>query len=338
MVWGGAQPPAVKEAYPLDYYIHGGLTKTGSTSIQLFLTANLAAMAERGVYYPKGYLDLHRRQHSPMSGALQEGRLDEVEEFARRTRQAAEAAGATKVVWSGESIGNLNPEDMPNLIRIAREVGGAENVHIVIYHRNLYDRLVSRLNQQTKMRDTVVDDAFISRLAKGSPSDQIRAWEQVMGEDKVDIRIFDLALKAGLEKDFLEAIGVDWSDDYEILPPINSSLDPITAQVLNLLRVEWGLPGGLVRNCERRSQNFRLPVLRARTMELLHEVVANTDLSHPKLAPHREVLTRFRPPDPDAKPPLPEFLDDLIGTLTYIRDGVAQGGDRPKKKKAREEA
>jgi hypothetical protein len=322
----------------LDYYIHGGLTKTGSTSIQLFLGANEAALARRGVYYPVGYLDVHKRQHSPLAGALQEGRLDEVEDFARRTRRAAEAAGATKVVWSGESIGNLSPDAMPDLLRIAREAGGADDVRVIIYHRNLYDRLVSRLNQQTKMRETVVDDAFISRMSKGSPSDQIRAWEEAAGEDKVDIRIFDLAVKTGLEKDFLDAIGVEWSDAYEIQPPINSSLDPITAQMLNLLRVEWGLPGGLVRNCERRSQNYRLPVLRARTMELLHEVVANTDLSHPKLAPHREVLTRFRPPDPDAKPELPEFLDDLIGTLTYIRDGVRQGGEKQKRKRAREEA
>jgi hypothetical protein len=181
----------------------------------------------------------------------------------------------------------------------------------------------------------VVDDAFIARLAKGSPSDQIRAWEAVAGEDKVDIRIFDLAVKRGLERDFLEALGVEWSDEYQILPPVNSSLDPITAQVLNLLRVEWALPAGLADYCEQRSNNYRLPVLRARTMELLHDMVAATDLSHPKLAPHREVLTRFRPPDPDAKPPLPEFLDDLIGTLTYIRDGMTQ--DR-QKKKAREEA
>ena len=92
-----------------------------------------------------------------------------------------------------------------------------------------------------------------------------------------------------------------------------------------------------MRNCERRSQNYRLPVLRAQTMELLHEVVANTDLSHPKLAPHREVLTRFRPPDPNAKPELHEFLDDLIGTLTYIKDGVGPAG-RTRKTKAREEA
>ena len=326
----------MKEAYPLDYYIHGGLTKTGSTAIQRFLGANEAALAKRGVYFPVGYLDLHRRQHSPLAGALQEGRLDEVEAFARRTREEAQAAGATKVVWSGESIGNLNADAMPALLRIVREAGGADDVRVIIYHRNLYDRLVSRLNQQTKMRETVVDDAFISRLAKGSPSDQIRAWEQVMGEDKVDIRIFDLAVNTGLEKDFLEAIDVEWSDAYDILPPINSSLDPITAQVLNLLRVEWGLPGGLVRNCERRSQNYRLPVLRARTMELLHEVVANTDLSHPKLAPHREVLTRFRPPDPNAKPELAEFLDDLIGTLTFIRDGMGAGEGQ--KKRAREEA
>lgn len=322
----------------MDYYIHGGLTKTGSTSIQLFLAANAQALAKRGVYYPRGYLDIHRRQHSPLAGALQEGRPEEVAAFARQTREAAAAAGATKVVWSGESIGNMRPEDMPTLLRIAREDGGADSVRIIIYYRNLYDRLVSRLNQQTKMREEVVDDAFIARFAKGSPSDQISAWEAVAGADKVDIRIFDSAIKAGLEKDFLEAIGVEWSDEYEIQPPINSSLDPITAQVLNLLRVEWGLPGGLVRNCERRSKNYRLPVLRGRSMELLHKTVAETDLSHPKLAAHREVLTRYKPPSRDGQPPLPEFIDDLIGTLTYIRDGLAAGeSDKPKRKKARAE-
>ena len=331
----------MKDAYLLDYYIHGGLTKTGSTSIQLFLGANRRALAKRGVYYPMGYLDIHRRQHSPLAGALQEGRPEEVEAFARACRDAAEAAGATKVVWSGESIGNMRPEDMPTLLNIAREQGGAESVKVVIYHRNLYDRLVSRLNQQTKMRETVVDDAFIGRLAKGSPSQQIREWEAVAGEDNVIVRIFDLALKGGLEKDFLDAIGVEWDDAYEAQPPINFSLDPITAQVLNLLRVEWGLPGGLVRNCERRSKNYRLPVLRARTMELMHQAVADTDLSHPKLAPHRDVLTRFRAPDPNAKPSLTEFIDDLIGTLTYIRDGVAGreqpdgGEEKPKARKAR---
>jgi hypothetical protein len=320
----------------LDYYIHGGLTKTGSTSIQQFLGANAGPLGQRGVYYPVGYLDIHRRQHSPLAGALTEGRPEEVEAFARQSREGAEAAGASKVVWSGESIGNLRPEHMGELLRIAREQGGARDIKIIYYHRNLYDRLVSRLNQQTKMRESIVDDAFITRLNKGSPSDQIRAWEETAGADKVDIRIFDLAIRTGLEKDFLEAIGVEWSDEYVIPPPVNSSLDPITAQVLNLLRVEWGLPGGLVRNCERRSHNYRLPVLRARTMELLHKAVAETDLSHPKLAPHREVLTRFKAPDPTAKPPLPEFIDDLIGTLTYIRDGVAAAADtdKPRRRKA----
>jgi len=126
---------------------------------------------------------------------------------------------------------------------------------------------------------------------------------------------------------------VEWSDDYVVPPAVNSSLDPITAQVLNLLRVEWGLPGGLVRNCERRSKNYRLPGLRTRAMELMHEAVANTDLSHPKLAPHKEVLTRFKAPDMATQPPLGDFIDDLINTLTYIKGATGKGaaeGDAPR--------
>jgi hypothetical protein len=309
----------------LDYYIHGGLTKTGSTSIQQFLAANPQALADRGVFYPVGYLDLHNRQHSPLAGAIADGRVDEVARFANDSRDRARAAGAQKVIWSGESIGNMRADGIATLAQAVRTEGGADDVHVVIYFRNLYDRLVSRMNQQAKMREDVVDDAFIEKLNRGNPSDQIRAWEDVLGEDKVHIRIFDNAIRTGLEKDFLQVVGLEWSDDYVVPPMVNSSLDPITAQVLNLLRVEWGLPGGLVRNCERRSKNYRLPVLRGRAMELMHDTVANTDLSHPKLAPHKEVLTRFKAPDVATQPPMGEFIDDLIGTLTYIKEFTGRG-------------
>ena len=70
----------------LDYYIHGGLTKTGSTSIQQFLAANLDALAAEGVFYPVGYLDIHNRQHSPLSAALADGRMEEAARFARDVR------------------------------------------------------------------------------------------------------------------------------------------------------------------------------------------------------------------------------------------------------------
>jgi hypothetical protein len=307
----------------LDYLIHGGLTKTGSSSIQAFLLANRDLLAGRGVHYPRGYLDIHARQHSPIAVALKEGRPEEVRRFARASLADATAAGASRVVWSGELLGAMRPQDMPALVDIARGPGGAQDVRIILYFRNLYDRLLSRMNQQTKMGDVVFDDARIERLTRANPSDLVRAWEAAAGVDNVDVRIFDLAVRTGLERDFLRAIGVEWSDEFELLPPANSSLDPITAQVLNLLRVEWMLPAGLVRACERRSKAYRLPETRRRTVQPLREAVERTDLSHPKLAPYRDVLTELKDPASIPGPSLPEFLDDLIATLTYLREESA---------------
>jgi hypothetical protein len=306
----------------LDYLIHGGLTKTGSSSIQAFLLANRDSLARRGVHYPRGYLDVHPRQHSPIAVALKEGRAEEVGRFARSSLAEATAAGASRVVWSGELLGAMRPQDMPVLVDIARREGGAENVRIILYFRNLFDRLLSRMNQQTKMGDSVFDESRIERMARANPSHLVSAWEAAAGADNVDVRIFDLAVGTGLERDFLQAIGVEWSDEFELQPLANSSLDPITAQLLNLLRVEWMLPAGLVRACERRSKAYRLPETRRRAVQSLREAVDRTDLSHPKLAPHRDVLTALKDPATSA-PSLPEFLDDLIATLTYLREESA---------------
>ena len=160
--------PPVKDAYPLDY----NPRRPDEDGLDLD-PALLGAMRRR---WPSAAStpSATRPAQAPAFAdgrALQEGRLDEVEAFAKATGRAE---AAVRPRWCGRaSPWAPAAEDIRTCCgsRVTPAGRGRPHRH---YPRNLYDRLVSRLNQQTKMRETLSTTPS-SRGSQGQPVRQIRA-------------------------------------------------------------------------------------------------------------------------------------------------------------------
>ncbi len=84
-------------------YLHVGVHRTATTSIQRFLRANFDTLLEKGYFYPFGVV-----RHNAVVSRMRDGVLD-VEDFAadllRRVEAKAEAS--TAVILSDEDMSNI---------------------------------------------------------------------------------------------------------------------------------------------------------------------------------------------------------------------------------------
>jgi hypothetical protein len=309
----------------VDYVVHIGLHKTGSTTIQRFLHDNAAAIArEAGALYPSepGLL-----QHSGLTNAVARGDDDHVAAFLASALARARDAGANRIILSSEQLSMAKNRLLRRLQGLLAAHGEAAGVRIVVYFRNIHERTLSRMNQALKHNRWPVDPIkYRDSILTASPSAMIRQFESVFGEGSVDVRIFEHAAAAGLNRDFCAAAAIPWRDDYIQSAPSNVSPDFITSQMISLLRTEFDIP--ITFQPPAPTERLATPRIDA---ALLNDIPADAecfDLSHPLLAPHRELLTRRPAIDPDKAPDIDRFFDHLDGLMTALRAAAKRGTTR----------
>lgn len=288
----------------MRFVLHAGLTKTGSTTLQVFLLENAALLARHGVAYPHGERWPTTWQHSWLGTALREGSPD-AEALIDACR------GYAVGVISGETLINLKPKHLVRLRELMAGVGGDE-VKVLVYVRNLADRMLSRLSQQAKLgvayRDT------LSAMAREDPTDmRLGNLERAFGAEALEVRLMEGA--HDLVDDFVAAAGLP-QIDYERPDRKNVSADPLTSQLVSLLQVEFGLTDEAL---WRFPLAVGLPALENHYLAQIAPIVAQADLTHPKLAPFRDQLLLINWRDEARRPPLGDFLDGLIDGLRTLK-------------------
>jgi hypothetical protein len=183
-------------------FVHIGMNKTGSSTLQRVLNANRERLAEQGL----DYLDLGRSgvNHHPIALELSRGTQPvlwpRIREYVARSRR--------DVVLSSEAF-----EGVP-AATLREAIGDVARAKIIFYVRPTVDRLPSFYNQNTKYGlnvddfDTFFDQQHVEVHAHWRYATFARSWVDAFnGSHSVRVRSLDRRALAGgdLLTDFLDA-------------------------------------------------------------------------------------------------------------------------------------
>lgn len=219
--------------------IHIGLPKTGTTSIQRFLSLNSETLSEAGFSYPH----FLRRENHLQLAAYAVGRegvhmaaiagirdLDHWLEWRSGFRDdfLRETSRGRHWIFSSEHIASrlTTEQRVKDLRSLLAEA--FESIHVIIYLRRQDDMAIS--SYSTWVRDGIdrpLDiDEHIKNVDRYDFRRIIRRWNAVFPDERVTIRLYPPpGSSVGLIQDFAETVGLvdDW-DDWLHPPKLNTSL------------------------------------------------------------------------------------------------------------------
>jgi hypothetical protein len=225
--------------------IHIGSEKTGTSSIQEFLSINREALRAKGILFPSAPGD---KNHYPLTlAAADESRIivrraQERRGGAERVRRAAtELQGKlrSEVADAGLPVVIVSNEHMHAHLRTPEEVGRLKDLlppaaeYSVVFYIRRQDRFAVSLYSTALKGGSRVKQFAFPQARRGSELDRYdylasyQLWASVFGEKAMRVRIFDRAeMVAGdLMRDFCDAAGIPWSDGYEVPSTRNPSVD-----------------------------------------------------------------------------------------------------------------
>lgn len=195
-------------------YLHIGLNKTGTSSMQQFAAMNRPLLAAAGIDYPE--VGAARHAHHHLKNALQAvdaGAVPGAEIEAVAAHVAADPAGT--FLFSSEGLSLLGEAAVAHLAAALR----GHEVRILLYVRDFAACLMSMYNQQAKSGRTVLDfDDFVAvSRAQGrmDVAGKAALWMRHFGRENLRLRsvvpadlvggdlIADMCAAIGLPDDFV---------------------------------------------------------------------------------------------------------------------------------------
>ena len=217
----------------MTVYVHIGLHKTGTSSIQAFLRKNKPALLERGYLYPRtgwtagghhnlAYELLGRKRFSEAPG-----RLADLE---------AEIATAPNAILSSEEFEFLELAE----VRRLKAALGEREARIVVYLRRQDALIASTYAQQVKMGARMRPFEDYARASLYNPrfdfSQLLGRWAGVFGKDSLEVAVVsDQTAGQRLYDDFLGRLGLGEAADLP-RPPKRMNESPSAAEIEILRR------------------------------------------------------------------------------------------------------
>lgn len=241
-------------------YLHVGLPKTATSAIQQFLTDNSRQLSDKGYCYrhmPFKYLD----KSSPKRNAhfLVEELYDENGKPDSAAKKARIEDGLKiieqwfteydNIILTDESFWNLlrgkNWEDFARLLKFCEEHNAV--LKMIVYLRRQDDYMLSWWRQRVRMGGRLGKLPDWEDFIQAPPAvlildfaKHLREIEEYMPKENIIARIYDKNGFVGknhtIFSDFLDAIGLEFTDDFEIEKPIvNSSMTDDYAEIKRIL-------------------------------------------------------------------------------------------------------
>jgi hypothetical protein len=233
-------------------YIHAGLPKTGTTSIQQFLKSNREALKNFGVLYPA--TGVHGTGHVKFAiSFLSEKYLQRM----RKSNLLCDDEGASKikhqieneisesgtkiksVIISAESFDGTDKEGIKQLVQLYQ---GDYQLKIVIYLRR-QDRYAESLHAQAyRVREMAFDRDQLLTKGHFNYDFYINLWKKSLGSENLILREFpENAFDGQLIDDFLTAVSIE---NFPVPKGIERSNRRMDRLVLEYIRHHTGLKFG----------------------------------------------------------------------------------------------
>lgn len=197
--------------------IHGGMHKTGTSSVQAALAADRKGLLDAGIWYPPSGPAECARLINPKRGDWSEGCL-------RQTVDSVLRSGAHALLFSFEGVSSFSQAQFAELTAAFAD---CDLTYVFVFRR--WDRyLPSRWMQYVRRRDSQTLGRYLERASTG---------------DHIDVR-FDLVLERarGSGRCGVKAVSYDWAihDDGDVRPALFRSVGLAPAlQAKPPVEAEW---------------------------------------------------------------------------------------------------
>lgn len=225
--------------------LHIGTHKTGTSSIQRYLSAHAEALLAEGILYPssgrpKAAPEGHHKLAWSMSRAKQKTRGPVDERCWAEVVEEVHRQSPNLVALSTEEFEILTAEEVG---RVANHLATFD-VKVVVYLRNQLDFMVSAYKQQLKggTHGLSFRDFLERNIGRCNYPALLQRWADCFGKGNVIVRVYDREKNdPGIKADFLHLLGVQPETIAQMKGPVvknvNISPDDETIRLVRLVNV-----------------------------------------------------------------------------------------------------
>lgn len=234
----------------MKVFLHIGLEKTGTTTIQRVFDRNREYFKEKGFFYPN--FDGEENHVSLYNYARSEKVIDELriyaglktpedvisyrERFSGAFKEKLLTSGYENVVLSTEHLSSRLTTEA-GIARVKRLISSVtSDVKVVLYIRNIIDFFVSSYSTAVKCGETRGLDQFCETLDeyRYQFDKVVQNWSEVFGKENIILREFarDKLVNGDILDDFADVIGLDFDRDELNIQLENESLTYPQAEFL----------------------------------------------------------------------------------------------------------
>ena len=223
--------------------IHIGAAKTGTTSIQRFLSDNRQLLRDQGVVYPQ-YLPPWRKPQP--RGAVDHNYMCErpLEALCEPFRAECRAGGSSiRLLLSSENLSQLlvARERLEGLHRFIEELG-CTDVSIVVWLRETGAMFTSLCSQWLRngfpeYTHLLPPRAHARFCLIMDYRGLLQRWAEVFGREALVVRLFEREcfVQGDLLHDAVDAFGLEWDERFKTPPRVNETLNLLEIEVLRVV-------------------------------------------------------------------------------------------------------
>lgn len=238
----------------MTIYLHIGTEKTGTTTLQSFLSDNRSLLLKRGFCYPQSpgptnHIDLAIYASSNRAKKLAYRRGVDLhddlgayrEQFKARFLHEAKTSRWKVLLLSNEHCASRlqTPNEVQRLINLLSLI--SKDIRVVVYLRRQDDKLLSSYWSKIKAGSTApleIPDINPTKLPLAyNYLSLLDRWSNIVGKENVLVRIFETEqlINSDLLSDFASTVGLTSLSGFKSPNLKNESLDSLTTEFLRLL-------------------------------------------------------------------------------------------------------
>lgn len=222
-----------------NIYIHIGLNKTGSTTLQTFLSANNKQLLSQNCLYPQAgrlnQVGLKAIAHFDLKNFYKGHSSNLYQIFWKNFHQEIELTEADNVIISCEGFSSFQ---LPQIAYIKSDLS-KYNVKVIVYLRRQDKWILSCYSQQVKtgkLSDSL--DVFLNSspcLERLNYYNLLLGWSSCFGAENIIVRPLEKMQISDINRDILEVLGIKNIDKFNFTTDKNISPNQKIIEILKFI-------------------------------------------------------------------------------------------------------